>query len=128
MRSKSDTPKYGLLYQASMVGQVGNNLKGKVCRTLAAKCALCIRTDALKESEYNDIGVNSKTYLEKRIRYLESNAAKGSGGVRAKPGFKKDFTGQKRTRNYNQSSDFQMGQGQVPTMESTFVKSKQTKV
>lgn len=75
-----------------MVGQVANNLKGKVCRTLAAKCALCIRTDALKESEYNDIGVSSKTYLEKRIRYLESNANKMGGGVKARPGFKKDFS------------------------------------
>jgi nucleolar protein 58 len=134
MRSKTDTPKYGLLYQASLVGQVSAPLKGKVCRTLAAKCALCIRTDALKESDESEnvIGINSKTYLEKRIRYLESNAGKTAGGAKARPGFQKDFTGQKRGR-YNASSDFTLGQGRsapddVAALESTFVRSKQTRV
>jgi len=51
MRAKTNTPKYGLLYQASLVGSVANNLKAKVCRALAAKCALCVRVDALKEEE-----------------------------------------------------------------------------
>ena len=64
MRSKSPTPKYGLLYQASLVGQVSAQLKGKVCRALAAKCALCIRTDALKEKEdYKEMGTSSLTYI-----------------------------------------------------------------
>jgi len=32
-------------------------MKGKISRTLAAKCALCIRVDALGESENAEIGL-----------------------------------------------------------------------
>ena len=91
MRSKSNTPKYGLLYQASLVGQVSAQLKGKVCRTLAAKAALCIRTDALKESEVNEMGVQSKTYVEKRIRFLESKAGISAGGNTGRAPMQKSY-------------------------------------
>jgi nucleolar protein 58 len=47
MRTKHNTPKYGLIYQASLVGQAHSKIKGKVSRTLAAKCSVCIRVDAL---------------------------------------------------------------------------------
>lgn len=109
MRSKSNTPKYGLLYQASLVGQVSAQLKGKVCRTLAAKASLCIRTDALKEGEQNEMGMQSKTYVEKRIRFLESNATTNAGGAQGRAPMRKDFSvGQKRP-GYNRESDFTMG-------------------
>ena len=49
LKSKKNTPKYGLIYNASIVGSAKNQLKGKISRTLANKCALCIRYDALGE-------------------------------------------------------------------------------
>lgn len=56
IRAKKNTPKYGLLYQASVVGSAPSKLKGKISRALAAKCALCIRCDALGENEDAEIG------------------------------------------------------------------------
>jgi nucleolar protein 58 len=47
LRTKHDTPKYGLIYHASLVGQAAPKLKGKISRSLASKCALCVRVDAL---------------------------------------------------------------------------------
>lgn len=47
IRTKHKTPKYGLIYQASLVGKSQAKLKGKIARTLAAKTSLCIRVDAL---------------------------------------------------------------------------------
>lgn len=47
LKTKHDTPKYGLIYHASIVGQASPKLKGKISRSLAAKCALCVRVDAL---------------------------------------------------------------------------------
>lgn len=47
MKTKHNTPKYGLIYQATMVGSANGAIKGKVARTLAAKCSVCIRVDAL---------------------------------------------------------------------------------
>lgn len=49
LKTKKNTPKYGLIYNASVVGQAKANLKGKISRTLANKCALCVRYDALGE-------------------------------------------------------------------------------
>ena len=56
--------------------------KGKISRTLAAKCALCIRCDALGESEDAQIGAESKQYVEKRLEFLNQNE---QGGFVAKP-------------------------------------------
>merc|ERR1712087_611075 len=43
LKTKSDTPKYGLIYHASLVGQAAPKNKGKISRVLAAKAALAIR-------------------------------------------------------------------------------------
>merc|ERR1712061_925944 len=49
-KTKHDTPKYGLIYHAQVVGQASAPLKGKASRMLAAKAALACRADALAES------------------------------------------------------------------------------
>jgi nucleolar protein 58 len=73
MRMKSDTPKYGLLYHASMVGQASTKVKGKISRSLAAKCSLSVRVDALGEQTEATVGQQYKDGLEARMRYLEAN-------------------------------------------------------
>merc|ERR1712042_204384 len=45
LKTKHDTPKYGLIYHASLVGQSNAKLKGKISRTLAAKSSLAARYD-----------------------------------------------------------------------------------
>jgi nucleolar protein 58 len=72
LKAKKNTPKYGLIYNASIVGQAKNNLKGKVSRTLANKCALCVRYDALGEDVEGNLGTKNKSYLENRVKLLES--------------------------------------------------------
>jgi nucleolar protein 58 len=47
LKTRGNTPKYGLIYNASLVGQATAQHKGRISRTLAAKCALCVRYDAL---------------------------------------------------------------------------------
>lgn len=47
MKTKKNTPKYGIIYQSKIVSAANGRTKGKISRTLAAKCALCIRYDAL---------------------------------------------------------------------------------
>merc|ERR1712100_156586 len=60
LKTKSCTPKYGLIYNASLVGQAKSNLKGKISRTLANKCALCVRYDALGENQDGKLGADSR--------------------------------------------------------------------
>jgi nucleolar protein 58 len=47
LKTKHDTPKYGLIYHASLIGQATGKNKGKIARMLAAKAALGIRIDVL---------------------------------------------------------------------------------
>ena len=56
IRTRHNTPKYGIIYQAQLVSNTPPKLKGKVARALAAKCSLCVRCDALGESENAEIG------------------------------------------------------------------------
>eukprot|EP01038_Epipyxis_sp_PR26KG_P004538 gene4538-6408_t len=89
LKSKTDTPKYGLIYHASLIGQVAPKNKGKISRVLAAKTALAIRVDALGDGEGPSISIDSRMKVEARIRQLEggqkvTNATNGSS-VKANP-------------------------------------------
>ena len=84
LKSKTDTPKYGLIYHASLIGQSAPKNKGKISRVLAAKTALSIRVDALGENDGPTIAIESKIKVEARIRQLEGGqkvtSANGAGG------------------------------------------------
>lgn len=71
LKTKHDTPKYGLIYHASIVGQAAPKHKGKISRVLAAKCSLCVRMDALGEAEGVTVGLDHRAHVETRLAQLE---------------------------------------------------------
>ena len=71
MRAKHNTPKYGLIYHASLVGQASSKIKGKISRSLAAKCSLCIRYDAMGEVTDGAFGNANREYIEAKLKKLE---------------------------------------------------------
>lgn len=75
LKTKHDTPKYGLIYHASLIGQATPKHKGKISRVLAAKASLAIRVDALSdetaESIDTTIGFEGRAKVEARLRELE---------------------------------------------------------
>merc|ERR1712168_483310 len=80
LKTKKDTPKYGLIFHASLVGQSNPKLKGKVSRMLAAKAALAVRYDALGEESSTELGITHRAKIETRLRLLEEgNFRKISG-------------------------------------------------
>merc|ERR1712168_1344692 len=89
LKTKHDTPKYGLIYHAQIVGQSATALKGKVSRMLAAKSALATRVDALgEEAEATaELGMEQRMKIESRIRQLEGGQSfkiSGTGKQSAK--------------------------------------------
>lgn len=74
LKTKHDTPKYGLIYHAPLVAQASSKLKGKVSRMLASKAALAIRVDALGEDNQGALGMKERTELERKFALLEQNA------------------------------------------------------
>jgi len=75
LKTKHDTPKYGLIYHASLIGQAAQKNKGKIARVLAAKCSLAIRVDALGDSESATVAVECRQKVEARLRQLETGEA-----------------------------------------------------
>ncbi|XP_040888692.1 nucleolar protein 58 [Toxotes jaculatrix] len=87
LKTRKDTPKYGLIYHASLVGQTTAKNKGKISRMLAAKAALAIRYDALGEDTNAEMGAENRAKLEARLRQLEEKGIRrisGTGKAMAK--------------------------------------------
>ncbi len=108
LKTKKNTPKYGLIYNASVVGQAKNQLKGKVSRTLANKCALCVRYDALGEDIDGKLGSDAKTFMEKRLKLLESGQPVIQAG---ETGGQKKWQAKAESKGYNNQTDFAEEEG-----------------
>ncbi|XP_048091309.1 nucleolar protein 58 isoform X3 [Alosa alosa] len=81
LKTRRDTPKYGLIYHASLVGQSNAKIKGKISRSLAAKTALAIRYDALGEDTDATMGLENRAKLEARLRQLEERGIRRISGT-----------------------------------------------
>lgn len=81
LKTKHDTPKYGLIYHASLVGQTTSKNKGKISRMLAAKASLAIRYDALGEDGAQDIGLQGRAKIESRLREVEQGQLRKISGT-----------------------------------------------
>lgn len=87
LKTRKQTPKYGIIYHAQLIGQSSTKNKGKMSRMLAAKAALATRVDALGEDVTFDLGAEHKVKLEARLKLLEEGNFRiisGSGKAKAK--------------------------------------------
>ena len=116
LKTKHDTPKYGLIYHASLIGQAPPKHKGKISRVLAAKTSLATRVDALSdetaEQVDTSIGFEGRAKVEARLRQLE-NESNGvttinkNGGLTVKN--TKSYTPVEVKPAYNETSDMVLG-------------------
>ncbi|KAF5770108.1 putative Nop domain, helix hairpin bin domain superfamily, Nop domain superfamily protein [Helianthus annuus] len=117
LKTKHATPKYGLIYHASLIGQAAPKHKGKISRSLAAKTALAIRYDALGDNQDNSMGVENRLKLEARLRNLEGRElGRSAGSTKGKPkieaynkDFKKDGAMITPAKTYNAAADSVLG-------------------
>ncbi|ERN01372.1 hypothetical protein AMTRI_Chr03g53960 [Amborella trichopoda] len=85
LKTKHATPKYGLIFHASLIGQAPPKFKGKISRSLAAKTALAIRYDALGESQDASMGLENRAKIEARLRSLEGRElGRAAGSTKGK--------------------------------------------
>lgn len=111
LKTKHDTPKYGLIYHASLVGQAPPKLKGKMARMVATKAALSIRVDALTDADGKSepsapsIGIENRAKLEARLHALEEggDASNVRSALNGRKQQKFQMTGE--TKTYNASAD-----------------------
>ncbi|KAL9124077.1 MAG: hypothetical protein Q9217_006558 [Psora testacea] len=121
LKTKHDTPKYGLLYHASLVGQATGKNKGKIARVLATKAALGLRVDALADwsqegegkgdpvadEEKCAYGVDCRVKIERRLAALEGKPLRPKGVAIAPNGmsYAPSKWEVKEARKYNPDAD-----------------------
>lgn len=108
LKTKHDTPKYGLIYHASLVGQAAPKFKGKISRVLAAKASLSVRQDALGDSDGVTIALDHKAKVEARLRVLEGGSARAISGTAKTEAREAAHTPAAVTSTYNEASDVAM--------------------
>ncbi|CAM9207667.1 unnamed protein product [Choristocarpus tenellus] len=89
LKTKHDTPKYGLIYHASLIGQATPKNKGKISRVLAAKAALAVRVDALADDTNTSIGIEGRSKVEARLRQMEGGIHIHEAGLKTPTQVKK---------------------------------------
>jgi len=128
LKTKHDTPKYGLIYHAQLVGQASSKLKGKVSRMLAAKAAIATRVDALGEETNTDLGIEHRAKVESRIRQLEGGATtKISGSAKKSAQFDK-YENKAEVVEYKAAADVTKRKSEADSDDEDEPKPKKVKV
>lgn len=74
LKTKGNTPKYGLIYHSSFIGRAGIKNKGRISRFLANKCSIASRIDNFSETPSTRFGDVLKKQVEERLEFYASGA------------------------------------------------------
>ncbi|KAH9035598.1 Nop-domain-containing protein [Lactarius hengduanensis] len=77
LKTKGNTPKYGLIYHSSFIGRAGPKHKGRISRFLANKCSIASRIDCFSETPTSKFGEALRQQVEERLAFFETGAAPG---------------------------------------------------
>uniref|UniRef100_A0A1B0A7V7 Nucleolar protein 56 n=1 Tax=Glossina pallidipes TaxID=7398 RepID=A0A1B0A7V7_GLOPL len=72
LKTRSNTPKYGLIYHSSFIGRAGIKNKGRISRFLANKCSIASRIDCFLEQPTSVFGESLKAQVEERLKFYET--------------------------------------------------------
>lgn len=74
LKTKGNTPKYGLIYHSSFIGRAGMKNKGRISRFLANKCSIASRIDNFSETPSTTFGDELRKQVEERLEFYASGA------------------------------------------------------
>merc|ERR1712173_91211 len=75
LKTRGNTPKYGLIFHSSFIGRAGTRDKGRISRFLANKCSIASRIDSFSEQRTNKFGEKMKDQVEERLEFYETGKA-----------------------------------------------------
>ena len=75
LKTKGNTPKYGLIYHSSFIGKAAPKNKGRISRYLANKCSMASRIDSFSDEPTDTYGKLLKTQVEERLNFYETGVA-----------------------------------------------------
>ena len=72
LKTKGNTPKYGLLFHSTFIGRAGTKNKGRISRYLANKCSIASRIDCFTDIPTNVFGEKLRQQVEDRLKFYET--------------------------------------------------------
>merc|ERR1712060_483169 len=72
LKTRGNTPKYGLIFHSSFIGRAGAKNKGRISRYLANKCSIASRIDCFSEDSTTVFGSKLKEQVEDRLKFYET--------------------------------------------------------
>lgn len=75
LKSKGNTPKYGLIFHSTFIGRAKPKNKGRISRYLANKCSLASRIDCFDESSTDTFGTKLRGQVEERLEFYSTGKA-----------------------------------------------------
>ncbi|KAI9892650.1 MAG: snoRNP complex protein nop56 [Vezdaea aestivalis] len=75
LKTKGNTPKYGLIYHSSFIGRAQQKHKGRISRFLANKTSIACRIDNFSENPTSKYGEALKRQVDERLEFFATGVA-----------------------------------------------------
>ncbi|KAK4339745.1 hypothetical protein RND71_041207 [Anisodus tanguticus] len=75
LKTKGNTPKYGLIFHSSFIGRASAKNKGRMARYLANKCSIASRLDCFLDKSTNTFGEKLREQVEERLDFYDKGVA-----------------------------------------------------
>ncbi|XP_055953254.1 nucleolar protein 56-like isoform X2 [Argiope bruennichi] len=72
LKTRGNTPKYGLLFHSKFIGKAAKSNKGRISRYLANKCSVATRIDCFREIPTEVFGNKLRAQVEDRLKFYET--------------------------------------------------------
>jgi len=72
LKTRGNTPKYGLIFHSSFIGRAAAKNKGRISRYLANKCSIASRIDCFSETNTSTFGEKLKEQVEERLIFYDT--------------------------------------------------------
>ncbi|CAI9767366.1 unnamed protein product [Fraxinus pennsylvanica] len=75
LKTRGNTPKYGLIFHSSFIGRASTRNKGRMARYLANKCSIASRIDCFLEKNTTAFGEKLREQVEERLDFYDKGVA-----------------------------------------------------
>ncbi|KAG7581721.1 Nop domain superfamily [Arabidopsis suecica] len=75
LKTRGNTPKYGLIFHSSFISRASAKNKGRIARFLANKCSIASRIDCFSDSSTTAFGEKLREQVEERLDFYDKGVA-----------------------------------------------------
>uniref|UniRef100_A0AAY4AEB6 Nucleolar protein 56 n=1 Tax=Denticeps clupeoides TaxID=299321 RepID=A0AAY4AEB6_9TELE len=75
LKTRGNTPKYGLIFHSTFIGRAAAKNKGRISRYLANKCTIASRIDCFSDVPTSVFGDKLRGQVEERLSFYETGEA-----------------------------------------------------